>query len=93
MLRALRHDLAIDVVVSVVVLMIHFGTFAGVMTAAIAGLFTSIAKSGAKRLFGYRPGQPVLPLPLPARHLTFRSQHTTPSPARCAAWGFFIWRF
>ena len=56
MLRALKHDLLIDVTVSVIVLMIHFGTFSGVMAATIAGLLMSIATSSMKRLFGYIDG-------------------------------------
>lgn len=53
MLRALKHDLLIDVMVSVLVLLIHWGTFSGVMAATVAGLLTSLATSGLKRLFGY----------------------------------------
>lgn len=56
MLRALKHDLLIDMAVSVLVLMIHFGTFSGVMAATVAGLLTSLATSGMKRLFGYIDG-------------------------------------
>jgi len=61
MLRALRYDVYIDVVVSAVVLFIHFGTFAGVMAATIAGLLTSVATSAAKRLFGYIQGNRYCP--------------------------------
>jgi nucleoside permease NupC len=53
MLRALHHDVLIDVAVSVLVLVIHWGTFSGVMAASIAGLLTSLATSGLKGLFGY----------------------------------------
>jgi nucleoside permease NupC len=62
LLRLLRYDLAIDIVVTLLVLAIHFGTFSGVMAATVAGLMTSLATTGAKRLFGfiqgdvYRPG-------------------------------------
>ena len=56
MLRALKYDLLIDLTVSVIVLIIHFGTFSGVMAATIAGLLTSIATSSMKRLFGYIDG-------------------------------------
>ena len=56
MLRALKYDLMIDVSVSAIVLTIHFGTFSGVMAATIAGLLTSVATSGMKRLFGYIDG-------------------------------------
>ncbi len=56
MLKALKHDLMIDLTVSIIVLTIHFGTFSGVMAATVAGLMTSIATSGMKRLFGYIDG-------------------------------------
>jgi nucleoside permease NupC len=56
MLRALKHDLAIDLMVSVMVLLIHWGTFSGVMGATVAGLLTSLFTSGMKRLFGYIDG-------------------------------------
>jgi hypothetical protein len=53
MLKALNHDIAIDLLVSVLTLIVHWGTFSGVMAATIAGLLTSLGTSGAKRLFGY----------------------------------------
>ena len=53
MLRALRHDLAIDLAVTILVLCVHWGTFSGVMAATFAGLLTSLATSGVKRLVGY----------------------------------------
>ncbi len=53
MLKALGHPLAIDLTVSILVLGIHFGTFSGVMAATVAGLLTSLATSGARRLFGF----------------------------------------
>lgn len=62
MLRLLHYDLAIDLVVSAIVLPIHWGSFSGVITATFAGLLTSLATSGAKRAFGsihagrYYPG-------------------------------------
>ena len=56
MLRALKHDLLIDIVVTVLVLIIHFGTFSGVMAATVAGLLTSLATTTMKRLFGYIDG-------------------------------------
>lgn len=56
MLRALKHDLLIDIAVTVLVLIIHFGTFSGVMAATVAGLLTSLATSGMKRIFGYMDG-------------------------------------
>ena len=53
MLKLLAHDVALDLGVSAIVLILHFGTFSGVMAATIAGLLTSLATSGAKRLFGF----------------------------------------
>ncbi len=43
MLRALKHDLSIDLMVTLIVLLIHWGTFSGVMAATVAGLLTSLA--------------------------------------------------
>ena len=56
MLRALKHDLLIDISVSLLVLVIHLGTFSGVMAATVAGLLTSLATSGLKKMFGYIDG-------------------------------------
>ncbi len=53
MLRWLRYDVAIDIGVTLLVLIIHFGTFSGVMAATFAGLLTSVGTSVAKRLFGF----------------------------------------
>ena len=53
MLKALHHDVALDLLVSALVLVIHWGTLGGVMGATVAGLLTSLATSGAKRLFGH----------------------------------------
>jgi hypothetical protein len=56
MLRLLNHDLLVDIVVTVSVLALHGGSFEGVMAATIAGLFTSMATTFAKRMFGYIKG-------------------------------------
>ena len=61
MLRALHHDVALDLAVSILVLVIHWGTFSGVMAATVAGLMTSLMTSGAKRLFGYIDGNRYVP--------------------------------
>ncbi len=61
MLKALHHDVALDLTVSVLVLLIHWGTFSGVMAATVAGLMTSLATSGAKRLFGHIRGDQYFP--------------------------------
>ena len=36
MLKALHHDVALDVAVSVLTLIVHWGTFSGVMAATVA---------------------------------------------------------
>lgn len=56
MLRLLSHDMLLDVAVSMLVLLIHWGSFSGVMAATIAGLLTSIATSLAKRAIGHIQG-------------------------------------
>ena len=61
MLRALKHDLAIDLLVTVLTLIIHWGTFSGVMAATVAGLLTSLATSGLKSLIGYVDGNCYYP--------------------------------
>ena len=61
MLKLLSHDLAIDIAVTLVTLLIHWGTFSGVMAATFAGLLTSIGTSAAKRMFGYIQGDRYVP--------------------------------
>ena len=61
MLKALHHDVALDLAVSVLTLIVHWGTFSGVMAATVAGLMTSLMTSGAKRLFGYISGNRYIP--------------------------------
>lgn len=61
MLRALHHDAAVDVAVTVLVLAIHWGTFSGVMAATIAGLLTSMLTSSMKQLVGHSDGTTYYP--------------------------------
>ena len=56
MLRVLHYDVLLDIVVTVFVLYVHWGSFEGVMAATIAGLFTSLATTVAKRMFGFIKG-------------------------------------
>jgi nucleoside permease NupC len=56
LLRSLKYGAAMDIAVTVLVLIIHWGTFSGVMGATVAGLLTSMATSGLKKLFGYIDG-------------------------------------
>ncbi|MBU6257876.1 MAG: hypothetical protein KGO01_05590 [Burkholderiales bacterium] len=53
MLRVLHYDVLLDIAVTVFVLFVHWGSFEGVMAATIAGLFTSMATTLAKRMFGH----------------------------------------
>jgi NhaP-type Na+/H+ or K+/H+ antiporter len=61
MLRALKYDLSIDLMVTVLTLLVHWGTFSGVMAATVAGLLTSLATSGLKRLVGYADSENYYP--------------------------------
>ena len=61
MLKALHHDVALDLAVSVLTLIVHWGTFSGVMAATVAGLLTSLMTSGAKRVFGHIQGNRYFP--------------------------------
>jgi hypothetical protein len=60
-LRILKYDLALDLMVTAAVLIIHFGTFSGLMAATVAGLLMSVASSAAKRLIGYVDGNVYRP--------------------------------
>ncbi len=60
-LRMLHYDLALDVAVTLAVLLIHFGTFSGVMAATVAGLMTSLFTTAAKRAFGSLSGKGYMP--------------------------------
>lgn len=60
-LRLLNHDLLLDVAVTLLVLAVHWGSFAGVMAATVAGLLTSIATTVAKRLIGHIQGDMYFP--------------------------------
>jgi hypothetical protein len=61
MLRLLSHDMLLDVGVTLLTLLIHWGTFGGVMAATFAGLLTSVGTSAAKRAFGYVKGDVYVP--------------------------------
>ena len=61
MLRWLRYDILLDLAVTLIVLVVHFGTFSGVMAATFAGLLTSVGTSLAKRLFGFIQGDKYFP--------------------------------
>jgi len=60
-LRLLNYPLVIDIVVSILAFVMHYGTFSGVMAAAVAGLMTSAFTTIARRLFGYIAGNTYYP--------------------------------
>ena len=52
-LKLLGHPLALDLSVSVLAYILHYGTFSGIMAAAVAGLMCSGFTSVARYAFGY----------------------------------------
>lgn len=52
-LRLLGHPLKVDLAVSIAAFIMHYGTFTGVMAAAVAGLMTSSFTTLARYAFGY----------------------------------------
>ena len=52
-LKLLGHPLALDLSVSVIAYIMHYGTFSGIMAAAVAGLMCSGFTSCARYAFGY----------------------------------------
>lgn len=53
LLRLLGYPLAVDIVGSVVAYVLHWGTFSGVMAAAVAGLMLSACTSIGRWSVGY----------------------------------------
>ena len=49
MLKALGRPLVLDLTVSLITLVIHWGTFSGVMAATVTGVLTGLATSGVRR--------------------------------------------
>lgn len=52
-LKLLGRPLALDLSVSVIAYVMHYGTFSGIMAAAVAGLMCSGFTSCARYAFGY----------------------------------------
>lgn len=52
-LKMLSHPLALDILVFVLLTFLHWGTFSGVMTAAVGSLITSLLISAGRAIFGY----------------------------------------
>ena len=53
LLWLLGYPVTVDLVVSAVAFIMHYGTFSGVMAAAVAGLMTSCLTAGGRRAIGY----------------------------------------
>jgi hypothetical protein len=60
-LRLLGQPLALDLAVSVVAYMLHWGTFTGVMAAAVAGLMCSGFTAIGRWAIGYSKGGRIIP--------------------------------
>jgi hypothetical protein len=60
-LRLLGQPLALDLVVSVVAYILHWGTFSGVMAAAVAGLMCSGFTAVGRWAIGYSKGGVIIP--------------------------------
>lgn len=52
-LKLLGRPLAVDLTASIVAYILHYGTFSGIMAAAVAGLMTSGFTSIARKAIGY----------------------------------------
>ncbi len=61
LLRALNHELVLDLAVSGLTYALHWGTFSGLMAATVAGLLNSLATGAARRLIGYIDGNTYYP--------------------------------
>lgn len=55
-LRVLGKPLALDLVVTILAISVHWGSFSGVMIGAIAGMLTSVFTTCARFLVGYIDG-------------------------------------
>ena len=60
-LRMLGQPLALDLVVSTAAYILHWGTFSGVMAAAVAGLMCSGFTAVGRWAIGYSKGGQVIP--------------------------------
>lgn len=49
----ISHPVTMDVSVFILLTMVHWGTFSGVMVATVGALFTSLVLSGARWLYGH----------------------------------------
>jgi hypothetical protein len=49
----LSHPLALDILTFVFLVLLHWGTFSGVMAATVGALMVSVMLTGARKAFGY----------------------------------------
>ena len=52
-MHLLSHPLALDILVFVLLTMIHWGTFSGVMAATVGALMCSVLITAGRKAFGY----------------------------------------
>jgi hypothetical protein len=52
-MRVLSNPIVMDILIAILLLIIHWGTFSGVMVATIGALFCSLVLSGGRKVFGY----------------------------------------
>lgn len=61
-MRVLSNPILLDVIIFTALMLLHWGTFSGVMVATIGALTCSVVLSGARKLYGhiengsYKPG-------------------------------------
>jgi len=60
-LKLLGYPLALDIAVSALAFCMHYGTFSGVMAAAVAGLLCSGFTSAGRWAFGYMSNGQYIP--------------------------------
>lgn len=71
LLTALGYPFLIDLSGSAIAYILHFGTFTGVMAAAVAGLMLSALTSASRSIFGYIEGGMYYPGAIKLDHTKF----------------------
>ena len=52
-MRMLSYPLAIDTIIFIALVLLHWGTFSGVMVASVGALTCSLVLSGARKMYGH----------------------------------------
>lgn len=52
-MRCLSYPLTIDIAIFIALVLLHWGTFSGVMVASVGALTCSLVLSGARKLYGH----------------------------------------